>query len=53
MTQEQLVKELNRVETLIQVYSERDWERVEELQNELRELNLKLLDVMMNEEELQ
>lgn len=41
-----LSAQINKIETLIMVYQDRDQVRVSELQNELNELNAKLLDQM-------
>jgi hypothetical protein len=41
-----LITEIARLEQLILVYSDRDWERCTEIQQEIRGLEMKLLEVM-------
>jgi hypothetical protein len=39
-------QEIARLEALILVYSDRDWERCTEIQQEIRALEMRLLEVM-------
>lgn len=45
----QIVTELNKLETLAMIYSERDRVRYDEIQLDIRKLELELLDFMVME----
>lgn len=49
MTKQELIKEIELKESLIMIYSERDFYRVNELVDEIRALNMQVLDLMVNE----
>lgn len=49
MTKQELIKEIELKESLIMIYSERDFYRVNELVDEIRALNMQVLDLMVDE----
>jgi hypothetical protein len=49
MTEQELLKELNRLEVLAMIYSDRDRIRYDEIQANIRKLEMELLDFMVTE----
>jgi hypothetical protein len=49
MTEQQVVLELNRLEVMALIYSERDRVRYDEIQANIRKLEMELLDFMVAE----
>jgi hypothetical protein len=52
LTREELITEVNRLEKLAHVYSDRDWEISNEYQEQARVLDMVLLDHMVDDEEV-
>lgn len=46
MNKQEIIQELNRLEALAIIYSDRDRVRYSELQVQIKELEIKLLDLM-------
>lgn len=46
---DEILKEIERIETLIMIYSERDQVRTSQLEMRLFDYNMRLLDIMTNE----
>ena len=46
MNKQEIIQEINRLEVLAILYSDRDRVRYSELQAQIRELEMKLLDLM-------
>ena len=49
MTEQQVVLELNRLEVMALIYSDRDRVRYDEIQANIRKLEMELLDFMVAE----
>jgi hypothetical protein len=49
INKEFIMSEIARLENLAEVYSQRDWDRYEQLKSEIRKLEMQVLDIMVSE----